>query len=107
MGTTQIGSRLASDPQSFPFHFTYFEELNSSADDEMEGPMAQVVMPPSRRKFSRRSEERLRTQRVVNLRLLLVSALLATTASVFGFVWYRYRSSQVGQAFEIRATALE
>ena len=63
-------------------------------------------MRPVRRNSTRRRES-VRTKRVLNVRLLLISVGIAVALGVFGHLWYRHEITQEATVFLQRAAQLE
>ena len=69
--------------------------------------MAQDTLLPRHQHTSANRSEKTRTKRQVNLRLLLVSAVILATVCPLGYLWYAYRINKVGAALLQRASSLE
>ena len=69
--------------------------------------MTQTANPKFRSQARPRPQTVRRTRRIVNVRLLVISAIAAGVFALGCYAWYRHQASQVAVTLLQRATTLE
>ena len=69
--------------------------------------MAQAPTAPQHRQASVSPSKKRKTQRILNVRLLVISLVAMAACCAVGYLWHDYRASQVAGTLLQRATSLE